>query len=53
MNGRGAQLILTALLLTAAVVFVLVGAQQLAVALVGAVLGQVASVGVRAASNGK
>lgn len=53
MSQQKGQLILTALLLTTAVVFVLVGAQQLAVALVGAVLGQVASVGVRAASNGK
>lgn len=53
MSQQKSQLLLTALLLTAAIVFVLVGAQQLAVALVGAVLGQVASVGVRAASNGK
>jgi len=47
-----AQIILTLILLCGAVVFVLLDQQELAVALVGAVAGQGAAVGVSTALNG-
>ena len=48
-----AQIVLTLILLVGAIVFVLLGQQELAVALVGAVAGQGAAVGVHSAVNGK
>ena len=48
-----AQIILTLILLMGAVVFVLLEEKSLAVALVGAVAGQGAAVGVATATNGK
>ena len=47
-----AQIILTLILLFGAITFVLLGADQLAVALVGAIAGQGASGVVRSAVNG-
>ena len=52
MNQATAQIILTLILLFGAIAFVLMGADQLAVALVGAIAGQGASAGVRSAVNG-
>lgn len=52
MSSAAAQLTLTFMLLAFALVFALIGLSELAVGLVGAVLGQGASVGIRAA-NGK
>jgi hypothetical protein len=48
-----AQVILTALFLIGAMVFVLLGANDLALGLIGAICGQGVSVGVRSAVNGK
>ena len=53
MNERTAQIVLTLILLAGAIIFVLIDSQQLAIALVGAVLGQGASTGIRTAVNGK
>lgn len=47
-----AQIVLTLILLVGAVVFVLLDEDELAIALVGAVAGQGAAVGVRHAANG-
>lgn len=47
-----AQIYLTLILLAGAITFTLLGSDQLAVALVGAVAGQGAAVGVRSAVNG-
>lgn len=52
MSQATAQIILTLILLAGAVTFVLLDQQQLAVALVGAIAGQGAAVGVRNAVNG-
>lgn len=53
MNQTTAQILLTVILLVGAIVFVLLGEKQLAIALVGAVAGQGAAVGVHVAANGK
>lgn len=53
MSQSTAQIILTLILLFGAIVFVLLGEHQLAIALVGAIAGQGASAGVRSAVNGK
>jgi len=47
-----AQVLLTALFLASAIVFVLLGENQLAIGLIGACAGQGVSVGVRSAVNG-
>jgi hypothetical protein len=47
-----AQIILTLILLFGAIAFVLLAKDQLAIALVGAIAGQGAAVGVRSAVNG-
>jgi hypothetical protein len=47
-----AQVLLAAMLLASAIVFVLLGQQELAIGLVGAVAGQGAGAGVRSAYNG-
>lgn len=59
MNGWGAdvtqataQVVLTTLFLTGAILFVLLGQDSLAVGLVGAIAGQGATVGVSRAVNG-
>jgi len=52
MSNALAQIILTLILLCGAIVFVLLGEHELAIALVGAVAGQGASVGLRQAQNG-
>ena len=52
MSQTTAQIVLTLILLFGAVAFVLIGSDELAVALVGAVAGQGASAGVRSAVNG-
>jgi hypothetical protein len=52
MSQSYAQICLTSLLLLAAFGFVLLDQQNLAVALIGAVAGQGASVAVRTAANG-
>lgn len=52
MSQTTAQIILTLILLAGAIIFVLLDEQPLAVALVGAIAGQGASNGVRAAVNG-
>ena len=41
------------MLIVAAIVFVVLGEEQLAIALIGAVAGQGAAVGVHSATNGK
>jgi hypothetical protein len=51
-NQITAQIILTFILLAGAIIFVILDSQQLAVALVGAIAGQGAAVGVRSAVNG-
>jgi hypothetical protein len=53
MTSAKAQIVLTLILLLGAIVFVLLNQQELAVALVGAVAGQGAAVGVASATNGK
>ena len=53
MSQTTAQIVLTLILLFGAIVFVLIGSDQLAVALVGAIAGQGASGVVRSAVNGK
>ena len=53
MTPAKAQIVLTLILLLGAIVFVLLNQQELAVALVGAVAGQGAAVGVASATNGK
>lgn len=52
MSQTHAQIILTLILLVGAIIFVILDSQQLAVALVGAIAGQGASTGIRAATNG-
>lgn len=52
MTQTTAQVLLTLLLLLAAVIFVILGADQLAIGLVGAICGQGVSVSVRSAVNG-
>lgn len=52
MNQATAQIVLTLILLAGAVIFVILDHDQLAVGLVGAVIGQGASTGVRTAING-
>jgi hypothetical protein len=52
MSAALAQIILTLILLVGAIVFVLLEQQSLAVALVGAIAGQGAAVGVQTAVNG-
>lgn len=52
MTQTSAQLVLAAMFLAAAIVFVLLEQESLAVALVGALAGQGASAGVRSAVNG-
>lgn len=47
-----AQVLLTLLFLTGAIVFVLLGVNELAVGLVGAIAGQGATVAVRRGTNG-
>lgn len=47
-----AQIVLTVILLVGAMIFVLFDENELAIALVGAVAGQGAAVGVQAATNG-
>jgi hypothetical protein len=51
-NQAQAQIVLTLILLAGAFGFVLLEQTELAIALVGAVAGQGASVGVRSAANG-
>jgi hypothetical protein len=53
MTVATAQVLLTALFLVGAIVFVLLGEDQLAIGLIGALAGQGASVGVSTAVNGK
>lgn len=53
MSEPVAQILLTLILLIGAVVFVLLDEHELAIALVGAVAGQGAAVGVRNVANGK
>lgn len=53
MTQATAQVLLTALFLIGAVVFVLLGQESLAVGLIGAICGQGASTGIRSAVNGK
>jgi hypothetical protein len=48
-----AQILLTLILIAAAIIFVLLNEDELAIALVGAVAGQGAAVGVRRAANGQ
>lgn len=52
MSQTTAQIVLTLILLAGAIIFTLLDSQQLAVALVGAIAGQGAAVGVRSAVNG-
>jgi hypothetical protein len=52
MTQTEAQVLLTSILLVGAIVFVLLGTHQLAVALVGAIAGQGAAVSVSRAANG-
>ena len=47
-----AQILLTLILLTGAIIFQLIDATQLAVALVGAIAGQGAAIGVQTVANG-
>ncbi len=53
MGNETAQILLTLILLAGAIVFVLLQENELAIALVGAVAGQGAAVGVHTATNGK
>lgn len=53
MSEPVAQIVLTLVLLAGAIIFVLLDEHALAIALVGAVAGQGAAVGVRVASDGK
>ena len=52
MSQATAQIVLTLILLSGALVFVLIGSDELGVALVGAVAGQGAAVGIHTAVNG-
>lgn len=52
MTQTTAQVLLTTLFLVGAVIFVILGADQLAIGLIGAICGQGASAGVRSAVNG-
>lgn len=53
MNQALAQIILTGIFLCAALGFEVLGETEIAIALVGAVLGQITGVGVQTAVNGK
>jgi hypothetical protein len=53
MSPAVAQIMLTLILLVGAVVFILLDEHELAIALVGAVAGQGATIGVQNVSNGK
>lgn len=52
MTSAGAQVTLSAMFLVAALLFSLLGYQEMAVGLIGALCGQGASTGVSAATNG-
>ncbi len=53
MSEATGQIVLTLVLLVGSIIFVLLDEHELAIALVGAVAGQGAAVGVRHAANGK